>query len=96
MVAEEPLCAGSGARSVGLLGWQGWGGQQCVLIITGEGWEKHLGRLCPLWVGQHARLSQPCCGIPSFVLKALNSDCCSEELFIPFHTACCNVHHPFI
>ena len=79
MVAEEPLCAGSGARSVGLLGWQGWGGQQCVLIIIGEGWEKHLGRLCPLWVGQHARLSQPCCG-----------------LFIPFHTACCNVHHPFI
>lgn len=43
MVAEELLRAGSGARSVGVLAWQGWGRQQRVLIVVGEGWEKHLG-----------------------------------------------------
>lgn len=42
LVAEEPLYAGSGAHSVGVLGWQGWGRQQCVLTAVGEGWEEHL------------------------------------------------------
>lgn len=90
-------CHRSGSQTFSGGCWiEGVGRQQVYFCGSGRRLRKASGKLRALQIWQYASWSWWECGIPSFLWKALNSDCGSEEFCVPFPTACCNVHHPFI